>query len=503
MVKERGKSSEWVRRVAVSALILATVSCAAGVVGAQKLSVAIRVIPGSPGRLAIEGGGVMVSSWSFRDSSAGVLGLGARIENFGLFDAQGADIAVRKLAPGHFESARAASKFRYEVNLAVPARSSDSALVSWLNSERGILMLGDLLPAFDSSAVASAGKRSQNAEPINIRMDIPTGWSAYSSEGRTAQNEFEVTDPYRTVVVVGKSLRASARTISGKPFMLITEGQWAFADGDVMDTVAKTVEVHSQVVGALPCKQPSLFLLAFPHEVRADKWSAQTRGCAVYLLMGKNPSRTAALAQLGNALTHELFHLWIPNGWELTGDYDWFYEGFTLYQAARSAVRLDLVTFPEFLNAIGRAYDGYSAAADRDRWSLIEASKRRWTVGAPSVYSKAMVIAFLYDLNLRFQSNGKYSLDDVYLRFIRDRATSAGQDGNAAAISALRLDSFGAAFVQTFLADAVAIDLQKELAQFGLGVEQIGLRTRIYARNNLTRRQRDLLRQLGYNDRSR
>jgi predicted metalloprotease with PDZ domain len=285
--------------------------------------------------------------------------------------------------------------------------------------------------------------------------------------------------------------------------MLITDGQWAFADSDAMDTVTRIVELHSQVVGSLPCKQPSLFLLTFPREVQADKWSAQTRGCAVSLLMGKNPSRTAALAQLGNALTHELFHLWIPNGLELTGDYDWFYEGFTLYQAARSAVRLDLVTFPEFLNANSRAYDGYLAAADRDRWSLIEASKRRWTVGASSVYSKAMVIAFLYDLNLRFQSKGKHSLDDVYRRFSRERATSAGQDGNAAAISALRPESFGAAFVQRFIVDAVAIDLPKELAQFGLGVEQVGLRTRIYARNNLTRRQRDLLRQLGYNDRSR
>jgi hypothetical protein len=503
MVKGRGKSSEWVRRVAVPALILATISCAAGAVGAQKLSVAIRVIPGSPGRLAIEGGGVTVSTWSFRDSYAGMLGLGARIENFSLFDAQGANIAVRKLAPGQFESTRAASKFRYEVNLAVPPRSSDSALVSWLNTERGILMLGDLLPAFDSSAVASAGKRSQNAEPIIIQMDIPAGWSAYSSEDRTGQNEFEVTDSDRAILVVGRSLRASARTISGKPFMLITDGRWAFADSDAMDTVARIVELHSQVVGSLPCKQPSLFLLTFPHEVQADKWSAQTRGCAVFLLMGKNPSRTAALAQLGNALTHELFHLWIPNGLELAGDYDWFHEGFTLYQAARSAVRLDLVTFPEFLNAISRAYDGYLAAADRDRWSLIEASKRRWTVGASSVYSKAMVIAFLYDLNLRFQSKGKHSLDDVYRRFIRERATSAGQDGNAAAISALQLESFGAAFVQRFIVDPVAIDLPKELAQFGLGVEQIGLRTRIYARNNLTRRQRDLLRQLGYNERSR
>jgi predicted metalloprotease with PDZ domain len=135
--------------------------------------------------------------------------------------------------------------------------------------------------------------------------------------------------------------------------------------------------------------------------------------------MGKLTSKTAALSQLSVPLTHELFHLWVPNALALTGDYDWFYEGFTVYQAARTAVRLGLLTFPEFLNAIGRAYDAYAVAADHDRWSLVEASKRRWTAGAPSVYSKSMVVAFLYDLTLRSQSHGKHSLDDGYRKMFQ------------------------------------------------------------------------------------
>jgi hypothetical protein len=44
------------------------------------------------------------------------------------------------------------------------------------------------------------------------------------------------------------------------------------------------------------------------------------------------------------------------------------------------------------------------------------------------------------------------------------------------------------------------IDLRQELAPFGLQVETFSLRTRINVSEDLTKQQRDLLRQLGYND---
>lgn len=472
----------------------AVILWAATVVRPQKSSVAIQINPDTA-RIVVEGSSAPRSTWAFRDSYAGVLGLGARIARFELFNEQGTAIEVRQIAPGQFASTKPATKFRYEVKLTVPSRPSDSALVSWLNAEHGLLMLGDLLPV-----------TAETSNSIGLRVDIPSGWSAYSGENQNPQNEFEIGDSDNAVIVAGKNLRTAARTISGNRFVLVTDSQWAFQDNDAMDTAADVIKIHSEVAGALPCSQSTVFLLTFPQSVRADRWSAQTRGCTVTLVMGKLPTRVGALAQFGNALTHELFHLWIPNGLALAGDYDWFYEGFTLYQAARAALRMDLITFTEFLNAISRAADGYAAAADSNGLSLVEASKRRWTGGASSVYSKAMVTAFLYDLNLRFQSKGKLSLDDVYRRFFREqrsgkKSNGTQDDGNAAAIAALREEMRATNFVEQFIVRPVSIDLGRELNQFGLQVEKIGLRTRIYPANNLTRRQRDLLRQLGYNER--
>jgi predicted metalloprotease with PDZ domain len=134
---------------------------------------------------------------------------------------------------------------------------------------------------------------------------------------------------------------------------------------------------------------------------------------------------------------------------------------------------------------------------------LIEASKQRWTSGASIVYSKAMVVAFLYDLNLRWQTKGKRSLDDVYRTLVRDhlaKSTIGRLDANSAIVGALRSELADQDFVNRFVIAPVSIDLEKELAPFGLHVEKPGVRTHISAKAQLTSRQHDLLKQLGYNE---
>src|SRR5712692_8043583 len=490
-------------QVSLSAVLL---SWFASVGSAQHLNITIRVVPGLPGRVVIEGEGQSTKVWSFRNDYAGVTELGRRIEALKVFDPAGAEISVHKIAPGQFEVATATAKFSYEVNLAPPAQASDGARVSWLTEDRGLLMLADLLPV--SQSRADGGDRSMRIrQSATVRFRLPAFCAVYSNEQENAQGEFEVADAERAVFLVGTHLRSSNITTSGMTFGLVTDGDWAFTDRDALEMAADVLKADREVFGAMPSKQGTLILLPFPQTVAANKWSAETRGSTVTLLMGKLPSKTAGLSQLSVPLTHELFHFWVPNALALEGDYDWFYEGFTIYQAARASVRLGQLTFQEFLNAIARAYDAYSAGVDHDRWSLVEASQRRWTVGEPSVYSKSMVIAFLYDLKLRSQSHGKRSLDDAYRKLFQSHRISAagvaaeqGGDGNEAAADALTSDSNTRSFVRRFIRDAVTINLPSELAPFGLRVEQFGLRTRISVSEQLSKPQRDLLRELGYND---
>jgi hypothetical protein len=462
---------------------------------AQVESATITVVPESS-TVRVEVSGVPQKSWSFRDTYAGVLGLGRRVRNFQAVDTPGARNSVRELAPGHFEFGTSVARVTYEVDLTPPTRASDAAFVSWLNKERGILQLNDLLPVII--------RRPGSAKvPVFTTVYAPEGWSTYVNEEVASMRASGFGAAEDGIIIVGKNVRRSVHG-SGHLFKLLIDGAWAFSDEEAMDTLLKVIRLHSEI-GTPPCDQVTLVVSTFPAgAIAANTWSAETRGCNVVLLMGQTPSRVGALAQLGNALTHEVFHLWIPNGVSLSGDYDWFYEGFTMYQAARGAVRLGLVTWPEFLNAIARAYDGSVATTNAPPLSLIDASKQRWTIGAPSVYSKAMVVAFLYDLNLRSQTAGKRSLDDVYRRVFRDHprrspVKQAETDGNAAATTALRSELSSANFVERFVTAPVSIDLKSELAPFGLRVEKL-VRTHISVSEDVSKRERDLLKQLGYNE---
>ena len=61
-------------------------------------------------------------------------------------------------------------------------------------------------------------------------------------------------------------------------------------------------------------------------------------------------------------------------------------------------------------------------------------------------------------------------------------------------------ESMSQDFLHMFIQNPVVINLQSELAPFGLRAEKFGSRTSISVSEQLTKRQRDLLRELGYND---
>jgi hypothetical protein len=488
---------------------IAALICLASIASAQRRRIEIRVLPDASGRVIVEGSCAPAAEWSFRDSYAGVLNLGSRIEGLRLFDAAGAEVSNRKIAPGQFQATAPATRFQYEVRLSPPARAADAARLSWLTSERGLLMLRDLLPARASGAAMNR----DGTESVTVRLTLPPDWAAYSNDGRNGQGEFASSDADLTVLAVGRNLRVTTGAVSEMKLNVVLAGEWAFADAEAIELASKVLKAHREVFGSAPSRQATLILFPFPQDGGADKWSAETRGSSVTLLTGRLPSKVAALAQLSVPLSHEFLHFWVPNGLALVGDYDWFYEGFTVYQAARISVRLDLLTFQEFLNAISRAFDGYSLGLDRDRWSLVEASKRRWTAGEAAIYSKSMVVAFLYDLNLRTLSRNKHSLDDVYRNLFRayhkdetrERGSAPsqpgqGSDGNEAVLNALGFYAGMQNFGPSFINNAAAINLAELLAPFGLHAETVGLRTRISVSESLTRQQRDLLHDLGYND---
>jgi hypothetical protein len=213
-------------------------------------------------------------------------------------------------------------------------------------------MFGDLFP----QQLSVSGDRSA---PITVRLVLPPQWNAYASNIGKPQTEFKIGDPDSAPVVVGKKIRVSMRAILGKPFTMLTDGEWALADDEALEVIANVLKLHGDTMAEFPCESASLVLLPFPEATGANKWSAQDAWLHNDAVDGEVAIETCrAERNSGWRSRTSCFHFWVPNGLALSGDYDWFYEGFTMYQAARAGVRLDLLSFEQYLNALADAYDG-------------------------------------------------------------------------------------------------------------------------------------------------
>jgi hypothetical protein len=455
---------------------------------AQGIDMSIDLVSVNPARIHVEGKrSEGATAWSFRNIYGRVTGLGERIENFLLADESGSEVQVRRLAPGEFEAARAATRFSYDLKLEPPAFVTDAAHVSWLSAEHGFLMLGDVLPLPASKA--------------SIKFTLPQGWSALSTDEKNSVGHYETNEAEASVYMLGRNLRERRGRVGALTFMLATTGDWAFEDKEAADSINELLNDYVKTFGGPPRPRILIALAPPPQPAPANFWSAETRGGTVTLLSGRMPSKLAAAAQLDGALGHELIHLWVPNALALEGEYDWFYEGFTNYLALRTGMRRGHLTFQDYLNALGRAFDGYKAARGPKELSLPDASQRRWSNSSSLVYSKGMLVAFLYDLTLLSRTRGKNSLEDTYGELFRRHRTGARkEEGNRAVVEVLSRSHEMRDFTTHYIQGASEIDLAASLAPFGLKLAPGGVRTHVAAADTLSDAQRDLLRKLGYND---
>jgi len=426
-----------------------------------------------------------VSSWSFRNAYAGVLGLGDRIQRFDAPDRLREMMPVHKIAAGEFRSENKVTTFSYIVKLLPPPRASDMSHVSWLAGESGFLMLADLLPQAEE-ATANQG--------VLLEFELPAGWSVGSSLVPNEKNEYLVMEPDKAVFFVSRSLRKTVKTVDAMKTQLLASGEWTFADADVLKAATTVLKKYFELTG-FKLRESSVVMLApLPASAGNDQWRAETRGATVMLLLNPRVSRKNWIAQLAVIFTHEIFHLWVPNSLSLEGDYDWFFEGFTLYEALLTALDLKLITFQGFLDTIARVYDSYLSYPDS--LSLIEASEQRWTSSVPLVYDKGMLVAFMYDLTARRESNSKNSLSDRYRVLFNSHAEHA--NSNEVIVSLLRTSPATNDFPGVYIESRAGIKLERFLPAFGLEVDASGQGTRLIVSKQLSEQQHRLLRSLGY-----
>lgn len=421
-----------------------------------------------------------INSWSFRNFHAGVVGIAERIEEFEAFGESGEDLGVRKLAAGEFRSGSAARRISYRVKLREPG-PSEVAHISWVAGDRGFLMFADLLP--------------QEIKNVSTVFVLPSGWSIASSIEPDTKGSYEVLEAEKSVFLIGQSLHQTSKNVEGMRLETVLSGTWAFKNTEVLNAASRVMKKYVSMNGYKLPQKSVVMIAPFPFPVTGVKWSAETRGATVILLMNPDAAIRNWKGQLGVIFTHELLHLWVPNALKIEGDYDWFFEGFTSYIALRTALELKIINFKEFLDTLARVYD--SCMSHSENLSLIEASEKRWTSRGSFVYDKGMLVAFLYDLKVREESAGKITLADRYRDLFNGGVTEHAQ-GNEAIINLLGSSPALKGFAKAYIENSNELELERVLPVYGLQLNMDGKGSQLRVGPQLDTNQKRLLRALGY-----
>jgi predicted metalloprotease with PDZ domain len=452
---------------------------------AQTTFVRISVVSFNPAKVHVELYCTGASQWSFRNTHASIVDLAERIENFQ--GSQVGEVSLKRLVPGEFRFSEPVTRVSYDVRLTRPTNLGHRSRVSWLNEDYGLLLLRDLLPEVGMGP----------APLLNLNFALPPEWAIASSRDAVGPAQYVVTRPERAAFLIGRQLHIDQKIVGDTKIRVATGGNWPVRGKALTQIVGKIVAEHARAIGHSPPTSIALLLMPFETAIGPERWSAETTGENVVLAMGRHAQEKALVARLQVVLDHELFHLWIPNSIGLKGDYDWFFEGFTLYQALLTGLRLKHIKFDDYLDTLGRVYASYRSATERDKLSLLEASERRWTTASPLVYDKGMLVALVYDLMLRRKSHGRESLTEIYPVIMRESA-GGGKDANELVMRVLDGRTGLEGFSEQYVQSASEIDLKGILAPFGLEVTNLGSVSRITVGKNLNREQRQFLKALGY-----
>jgi predicted metalloprotease with PDZ domain len=446
----------------------------------------------------------------FVDQFAGVDRLSERVYGLKVRDDNGAALLPEIRGDGVYSFSapgRRRVTIGYEMRLARALDPAQYALVSSLGSDAGFLMAGDLLPRL-CSAGGSDADCGALAGRIRARIVAPSGWRVATLEKIAAgekggEGDFEIGDAQHAVFFLGR-LREKSVPVGEMNLRIAVAGTWGFSDDEVFGLAESIAREQSAMVGGVAAKDALVTLAPFPHPLTGLRSSAVTLGRTNVLMLNPNDDPVATMAHYRRHLAHEMFHFYLPNAFRVRENFDWFWEGFTRYVALVTLARLRLIGLREYLDAIGTEYEAYWFNPLRAQLSLVAASPEKFASAAnyDLVYRKGMLVAALYDLELRWQSQGKRNLADVIRALYREYAIPGREIGNREVLDEMRGAGDFSRLIRDDIETAREIDLNVRIKHYGLLIEWNAAgrgKARLKTATKLSVRQQSLLSELAKN----
>ena len=338
------------------------------------------------------------------------------------------------------------------------------ALTSSLSRETGFFLLSDLLPEICIS------NQCQNNN-LQLFLQPPAEWSAASTESKT-DDFYTISDWRKTTFFIGK-LRRKTLQVNQMTVEVAIAGEHSIRDEEVMNIAKAIADEQSKMLGITNKNNYLVTLAPFPIPITGLRSSALTRGRTVIMMMNAEPNEKLALKHFQKHLAHEMFHYYLPEGFNVRENFDWFWEGFTRYIALLTLHRLRMFDLPAMLEEMSYEYQFYASNPLRNKLSLVDLSPEKFANPASYelIYHKGTLVAWLYDLELRTQTDGRKNV----LTVIRDLNQIYGnfqkEMGNREIIEVLATAAKLDSFMNDYIKGTKEIDLTDRLKKYGLSVE--------------------------------
>ncbi len=442
----------------------------------RTLSVNCEIGPSSPGRRVLR----------FLDEFAGIRRLSDRISSVRVTDANGATLPIELRGNGVFafqnSDANALVNLRYEVNLSRALDPGQYALTSSLGAEAAFLLAADLFPHGLLDASGS----------LRVEIEVPSEWVVATTE-RSEAGGFEMSNLRDAVFFLGR-LRTQAVNIEDMRVVIAVAGKWEFSDSQIVNLCESVARAQR---ASLDGRERGTFLVTlapFPLPMTGLRSAGLARARSVILMLNEGDDRVRTLRLYQRHVAHEMFHFYLPNAFRIKENFDWFWEGFTRYLGLVTLVETKAITLNELLMVVGDEYEAYLVNPARSRTSIVSASPEKFADAAnyEIVYRKGLVVAALYDFELRWQSRGKASLNDVVRRLYQGYARLGGEVGNREVLDELRRSGDFGGFITDYVEGVREIALPSMLETYGIVIERVAGsgRPRLAMSSHLSGRQR-------------
>lgn len=278
-------------------------------------------------------------------------------------------------------------------------------------------------------------------------------------------------------------------TVQGKPHRYVVEGEGNYDLNRMAQDTSKIVEQAYKIFGELPYTDYTYIL-----NLRGGGGLEHLNSTALQFdRFGFKPE--ARYEGFLGLVAHEYFHLWNVKRIrpDALGPFDyenenytkllWVAEGGTEYYSNVLTQRAGLITDKDYLAGKAAAFQALQSRPGRTETSLEESSFDAWIKyyrqdensvnNQVSYYDKGEIVNFLLDLQIRKDSNGAKSLDDVmrylYNEFFKKgkNYTPADYQKTAEMMSGKSLDDFFSKYVR----GRDEIDYNSILSGFGLRLD--------------------------------